>query len=120
MLSKSTAIARLLGAFDWFGHYSIPGHGTRRISGIRYKPGWNGWSDLRGPELCQKSVERAAQHARLAIEFAGVRQHVGCGRAGRGRGCGNPADVGADLVRSGRNGLNVARDLAGRIALLVH
>src|SRR5437588_2021832 len=106
MLSKSTAIARLLRALDWFGHYSIAGHGTRRISGIRHKPDLNGWSEtLRRPELCQESVERAAQHPRLAIEFAGVRQHVGCGRAGRGCGCGNPADVDADLVRSGCNGL---------------
>src|SRR6202163_280846 len=71
-----------------------------------------------GADLGQEFVDRATQHAGLIVEFTGVRQHVRGRRAGGRRRRGDAADVGADLVRSGRDRLDVARDLAGRIALL--
>src|SRR3984893_3967525 len=73
---------------------------------------------LRGADLGQEFVDRATQHAGLIVEFTGVRQHVRGRRAGGRRRRGDAANVGADLVRSGRDRLDVARDLAGRIALL--
>jgi len=49
-----------------------------------------------------------------ALESTSRRGEAGCG-------CrrGHAADVGADLARSGRGRLNVARDLAGRFTLLL-
>src|SRR6267154_2794911 len=73
---------------------------------------------LRGADLGEEFVNRATQHAGLIVEFARVRQHVRGRRAGGRRRRGDAADVGADLVRSRRDRLDVARDLAGRVALL--
>src|SRR6266545_2999397 len=60
-----------------------------------------------------------ALHAGLGVEFAGVRQHFGRRLAGRRRRRGDTADMGGNLVRSGRYRLNVASDLAGGAALLL-
>src|SRR4051794_29169481 len=57
-----------------------------------------GAENLGGADLGQKFVDRTAQHAGLIVEFAGVRQHVGCGLAGCRRRRGDAADMGADLA----------------------
>src|SRR5947207_14909158 len=57
-------------------------------------------ASLRRPYLAEEFVHRAAQHAGLGVEFAGVRQHLGRRLAGCGGRRGNAADMGGDLVRS--------------------
>src|SRR5690349_21625046 len=74
---------------------------------------------LRRAHLGKEAVDRAAQHAGLVVELAGVAQHLGSRPAGRLRRRGDAADMGVDLAGAGRDLLDVARDLARRLALLL-
>jgi hypothetical protein len=69
--------------------------------------------------LGEEAVDRAAQHARLIVELARILQHLGRRRAGSRRRRGDAADMGADLAGACRRRLNVAGDLARRIALTI-
>src|ERR1700761_7258078 len=87
-----------------------------RVAVIRY---FSNGGSLRRAHLGEEAVDGAAQHARLVVEFACILQHLGGRGAGRSRRSGDAADMGADLARPGRCRLDVAGNLARRIALLL-